>query len=265
MTACRRRPNSSGSARTPTCGCRPSRTGSRGRSSATSRRRSSSRRSRRRSAPRCRRDCNACKNGVQSAIWHDERWMLRPLREPSGLPFVCLLETRAHLDFPDLDHQHAAELGPLLLRIQRAVASIPASATFTSDAGAKAPSTATSGPWRAPHAWSSCGARFSDLGRHPPAHAARGVGRERRARPQCASRLGHAPSLRCALRKSGTWYLWYQVPVLRTTFSGVIREHLRREDCVRRSRRAARRRRAAAAPRCRRAGPRRPTLPGRRS
>ena len=70
-------------------------------------------------------DCSACKNGVQSAIWHDERWMLRPLREPSGLPFVCLLETRAHLDFPDLDHQHAAELGPLLLRIQRAVASIP--------------------------------------------------------------------------------------------------------------------------------------------
>ncbi len=70
-------------------------------------------------------DCKACENGVQSAIWHDERWMLRPLRDPSGLPFVCLLETRAHLDFPDLDHQHTAELGPLLLRIQRAVASIP--------------------------------------------------------------------------------------------------------------------------------------------
>ena len=70
-------------------------------------------------------DCYACQAGVERAIWHDERWTLRPVREPSGLPFVCLLETRAHVDFPDLDEQHAAELGPLLVRIERAVASIP--------------------------------------------------------------------------------------------------------------------------------------------
>jgi hypothetical protein len=70
-------------------------------------------------------DCDRCRHGLGGAIWHDERWMLRPLPEPSGLPLVCLLETRAHLDFPDLDEQHAAELGPLLVRIERAVASIP--------------------------------------------------------------------------------------------------------------------------------------------
>jgi diadenosine tetraphosphate (Ap4A) HIT family hydrolase len=70
-------------------------------------------------------DCHACANGIERAIWHDERWMLVPLSEPSGLPFVCLLETREHVDFPDLDDRHAAELGPLLVRIERAVASIP--------------------------------------------------------------------------------------------------------------------------------------------
>lgn len=70
-------------------------------------------------------DCHACAKGIERAIWHDERWMLAPLCEPSGLPFVCLLETRAHVDFPDLDDEHAAELGPLLVRIERAVASIP--------------------------------------------------------------------------------------------------------------------------------------------
>jgi hypothetical protein len=69
--------------------------------------------------------CNACERGLDGAIWHDRRWLLRPLGEPSGLPFVCLLETRAHVDFPDLDEQHAVELGPLLLRIERAVSSIP--------------------------------------------------------------------------------------------------------------------------------------------
>lgn len=70
-------------------------------------------------------ECEICNHGVDGALWHDERWTFRPLREPSGLPFVGLLETRAHLDFPDLDEQHAADLGPLLLRIERAVAGIP--------------------------------------------------------------------------------------------------------------------------------------------
>jgi hypothetical protein len=70
-------------------------------------------------------DCYACTRGLEGALWHDERWLFRPLREPSGLPFVGLLETRAHLDFPELDEQHAADLGPLLLRIERAVAGIP--------------------------------------------------------------------------------------------------------------------------------------------
>lgn len=46
---------------------------------------------------------------------------MSPLPAPTGLPVVVLLETRAHLDFPDLTDELAAELGPMLLRVQRAV------------------------------------------------------------------------------------------------------------------------------------------------
>ncbi len=49
----------------------------------------------------------------------------RALDEPSGLPVVVLLETREHVDFTDLDDDRAAELGPLLLKIQRAVLAVP--------------------------------------------------------------------------------------------------------------------------------------------
>jgi hypothetical protein len=37
------------------------------------------------------------------------------------LPIVVMLETRAHHDFPELPDELAAELGPMLLRVQRAV------------------------------------------------------------------------------------------------------------------------------------------------
>jgi len=51
--------------------------------------------------------------------------VLRSLDRPSGLPVVVLLETKRHVDFPDLSDELAAELGPLLLRIERAVSQIP--------------------------------------------------------------------------------------------------------------------------------------------
>src|SRR5205085_265091 len=61
----------------------------------------------------------------QTVLWSDENWVLRGFDKPSGLPVVVLLETRRHVDFPDLDDQLAAELGPLLLQIQRAVSQVP--------------------------------------------------------------------------------------------------------------------------------------------
>jgi hypothetical protein len=42
----------------------------------------------------------------------------------SGLPIVVLLETRAHYDFPELPDELAVELGPLLLRVHRAILAV---------------------------------------------------------------------------------------------------------------------------------------------
>jgi len=70
-------------------------------------------------------DCRECASGADGALWSNDHWYVRPLSEPSGLPCVVLLMTRAHVDFTDLDDDHAAELGPLLLKIHRAVMSVP--------------------------------------------------------------------------------------------------------------------------------------------
>jgi diadenosine tetraphosphate (Ap4A) HIT family hydrolase len=66
-------------------------------------------------------DCRSCERGDADALSSDEHWIVRSLSAPSGLPAVVILETRRHVDFPDLDDELAAQLGPLLLRIQRAV------------------------------------------------------------------------------------------------------------------------------------------------
>jgi diadenosine tetraphosphate (Ap4A) HIT family hydrolase len=69
-------------------------------------------------------DCWRCEHGDEDAIWSDDRWVLHPLREPSGMPVVVILSPRAHHDMGDLPPELAAELGPLLVRVERAVASV---------------------------------------------------------------------------------------------------------------------------------------------
>ncbi len=69
-------------------------------------------------------DCRRCAEGDAGALWSDEHWLVRPLDGPSGLPAVVILETRAHYDFPDLPSELQEELGPLLVRVQRAVSAI---------------------------------------------------------------------------------------------------------------------------------------------
>jgi hypothetical protein len=65
--------------------------------------------------------CDACTAPDDEYLWTDESWRLRAL-EPSGLPFVALLEPRAHyLEPGDLPEEVAAELGVLLGRVERAV------------------------------------------------------------------------------------------------------------------------------------------------
>jgi len=65
------------------------------------------------------RDCHACREGLEQALWSDARWKLVPLAETS-IP-VVLLEPIEHLDLADLDEAYAAELGLLTVRIERAL------------------------------------------------------------------------------------------------------------------------------------------------
>jgi len=67
-------------------------------------------------------DCRACAAPDSAFIWTTQRWRLRTLGQPSGMPVVLLLDPRAHYAEPgDLPDEMAAELGTLLARIERAV------------------------------------------------------------------------------------------------------------------------------------------------
>ena len=70
-------------------------------------------------------DCHACAAPDEKYIWTNDRWRLRPLDEPSGLPVVVLLEPRAHFAAPgDLPDELAAELGVLTSRVERAMRAV---------------------------------------------------------------------------------------------------------------------------------------------
>jgi hypothetical protein len=68
--------------------------------------------------------CRSCEQGLEDTLWSDEHWKVRTFPEPSGLPMTAFLETRAHYDFGDLPDELAVELGPLMLKVQRAVFAI---------------------------------------------------------------------------------------------------------------------------------------------
>lgn len=67
------------------------------------------------------RKCGFCADPERHAVWSDERWVLTRFAEPLGLPFGAALMPRAHLDLGELDDTHAAELGVLTVRVDRAV------------------------------------------------------------------------------------------------------------------------------------------------
>ncbi|MFJ8039650.1 HIT family protein [Kitasatospora sp. NPDC096147] len=68
--------------------------------------------------------CNQCQRPDDSFVWTDEHWRLSALKEPDGLPATLLLFPRGHHDLADLPPERAAELGPLLQRVERAVKEI---------------------------------------------------------------------------------------------------------------------------------------------
>jgi hypothetical protein len=69
-------------------------------------------------------DCVACGTPDDSYIWISERWRVRAMDRPTGLPMVLILECRSHLDLGDLPNLLAAELGVMTVRLERAIRSL---------------------------------------------------------------------------------------------------------------------------------------------
>ncbi|MGV9977953.1 hypothetical protein ACWDUH_09755 [Micromonospora wenchangensis] len=70
------------------------------------------------------RECIACNAPDDAYIWVGERWRVRAMDRPTGLPMVLILESRSHLDLGDLPNLLAAELGVMTVRLERAIRSL---------------------------------------------------------------------------------------------------------------------------------------------
>ncbi len=68
-------------------------------------------------------ECQACRRADEACLWTDARWRLFAPEERTGVP-ALLLEPREHLDLGDLDEKYAAELGVLIVRVERAMRSV---------------------------------------------------------------------------------------------------------------------------------------------
>jgi hypothetical protein len=69
-------------------------------------------------------ECLACGAPDEAYIWVSERWRVRAMDRPTGLPMVLILESRSHLDLGDLPNLLAAELGVMTVRLERAIRSL---------------------------------------------------------------------------------------------------------------------------------------------
>ena len=66
--------------------------------------------------------CEVCAYSDDEYIWVDDHW--RVCQSPSAqssVPALVLLETREHMDLDGLTDALAAELGPMIMRIERAI------------------------------------------------------------------------------------------------------------------------------------------------
>ena len=66
-------------------------------------------------------DCWRCRKGTTTPSGATSGGSLTPLEKPSGLPVIVILQPREHCDLGDMPAHLAAELGPLIVRIERAV------------------------------------------------------------------------------------------------------------------------------------------------
>ena len=68
--------------------------------------------------------CGTCTRPDTDYLWVDEHWRVSPGEYPSGVPAQLFLETREHVDLDGLDAARAAELGQLIVRLDRAIQEI---------------------------------------------------------------------------------------------------------------------------------------------
>lgn len=68
-------------------------------------------------------DCGTCAKADGDFVWTNERWLVDMPAEPMSLPGATL-HPRRHLDFPHLTEDMGAELGVLVVRLQRALGGI---------------------------------------------------------------------------------------------------------------------------------------------
>jgi diadenosine tetraphosphate (Ap4A) HIT family hydrolase len=69
-------------------------------------------------------DCLGCSDRLELTAWQDARWQVGIPPQPHGLPMVAILQPRAHHDLEDLPPDLAAELGPMIQRVARAIGRI---------------------------------------------------------------------------------------------------------------------------------------------
>jgi len=68
--------------------------------------------------------CLSCGEPDDRCIWVDDHWRVRAPDARAGVPIQLFLETRAHVDMDGLDPARAAELGQLIVRLDRAIQAI---------------------------------------------------------------------------------------------------------------------------------------------
>jgi diadenosine tetraphosphate (Ap4A) HIT family hydrolase len=69
--------------------------------------------------------CGVCQGASDArVIWEDEHWWVVIDDEPHGLPAITVLLSKEHHDLEDLPPHLAAELGPMIQRVARAVGRI---------------------------------------------------------------------------------------------------------------------------------------------
>ena len=69
-------------------------------------------------------DCWRCATS-DDVIWSSEHWTVTTPPEPSGLPVVVFVNSRAHIDLDDVGEELAADMGRALVRVHHAVARVP--------------------------------------------------------------------------------------------------------------------------------------------